>query len=101
MKKLGTILGLTALAALVPVRFHKDSETGKKYFQSLLWKLDVGPDKNDEGLEIGLDLTDGVVTGAVLNAVTAKKEAHLFTDDPAEALFTDDITDVPADAPEV
>ena len=101
MKKLGTLLGLTALAALVPVRFHKDDETGKKSFQSLLWKLDIGPDENNEGLEIGLGLTEGVVTGAVLHAVTAKKEAHLFTDDPAEALFTEALTDAPADIPEV
>ena len=41
MKKIWKALGIAALAAVVPVRVKKDEETGKKTFQSLLWKLDV------------------------------------------------------------
>lgn len=96
MKTFGKILGLTALAALVPIRFRTE-DSGRKTFQSLLWKLDIGPDENEEGLEIGLDLTDGIATNAVLRAVTARKEARIITDDPAEALFTDNAADIAAE----
>ena len=82
MKKLWKALGITALAALVPVRIKKDEETGKKTFQSLLWKVDVAPGENGEGTDLGLGLMDGVLTAPLMNAITAKEEAELFTDDP-------------------
>ena len=43
MKTFWKALGIAALAAVVPVRFKKNEETGKKTFQSLLWKMDVTP----------------------------------------------------------
>ena len=94
MKKFWKALGIAALAAVVPVRFKKDEETGKKTFQSLLWKLDVGPAGDGDTTEIGLDLMEGVITAPLMNAIAAKKEAELFTDDPEEAvLFADDDPD--------
>lgn len=94
MKTFWKALGVAALAALVPVRFKKDEESGTKTFQSLLWKLDVGPTGDGETTEIGLDLMEGVLTSPLMKAVAAKKEAELFTDDPDEAvLFADEIQD--------
>lgn len=91
MKKFWKALGIAALAAVVPVRVKKDEESGKKTFQSLLWKLDVGPTEDGENTEIGLDLMEGILTAPLMNAIAAKKEAALFTDDPEEAvLFADD-----------
>lgn len=86
-------LGITALAALVPVRFEKDEESGKKTFQSLLWKLDVGPGKY-ETTEIGLDLMEGVLTAPLMKAVTAKKETVHFADDDPEAAVVPDVIDM-------
>ena len=94
MKKLWKALGFTALAAIVPVRLKKDGETGKTTAQSLLWKLDVGPDKDGTGTKIDLGLMDGVLTAPLMNAINAKKEAELFTDNPEEAVVTE-----PVDAP--
>ncbi|MDE6589337.1 MAG: hypothetical protein K2K53_03090 [Oscillospiraceae bacterium] len=89
--KIWKALGIAALAAVVPVRFQKDEETGKKTFQSLLWKLDGGPVGDGEETEIGLDLMEGVLTAPLMKAITARREAELFTDDPEEAvLFADD-----------
>ena len=91
MKTFWKALGIAALAAIVPVRFKKDEETGKKTFQSLLWKLDVSP-KDGDNVEIGLDLMEGVLTAPLMNAIDAKKESELFTDDPEEAvLFADEL----------
>ena len=89
MKKLWKALGIAALAAVVPVRFQKDEETGKKTFQSLLWKLDVGPTEDGDTTEIGLGLMDGVLTSTLMNAITAKKESVLFADDDPDAAVVD------------
>ena len=43
MKTIWKVLGITALAAAVPVRVKKDREKGKKTYQSLLLSVDVGP----------------------------------------------------------
>ena len=91
MKTLWKALGITALAAIVPVRFKKDEESGKTTVQSLLWKLDVGPAKDGTNTEIGLDLMEGVLTAPLMNAVNAKKEAELFTDNPEEAVVTEPV----------
>ena len=97
MKKFWKALGVAALAALVPVRVKKDEKTGRKTFQSLLWKVDVTPGENGEGTDIGLGLMDGVLTAPLMTAITAKKEAELFTDDPDEAvLFADGEPDAAA-----
>ena len=90
MKAFWKVLGITALAAAVPVRFKKDEETGKKTYQSLLLSVDVGPGEDDIHTDIGINLGEGVLTQAIGNLVNAKKESKLFTDDPQEAvLFAD------------
>ena len=89
MKAFWKVLGITALAAAVPVRFKKDEDTGKKTYQSLLLSVDVGPGE-EEGTEIGINVGEGVLTQAIGSLVNAKKESKLFTDDPQEAvLFAD------------
>lgn len=101
MKKIWKALGIAALAAVVPVRVKKDEETGKKTFQSLLWKLDVSRSGGEPGTEIDLDLMDGVVTGPILNALTAKREAALFADDEPEAAVVESVGEpVLAEEPE-
>lgn len=86
MKTFWKALGIAALAAVIPVRVSKDKQTGKKALQSLLWKLDIIPNKDGtDGTEIGLDLMEGVLTAPLMKAVTAKKEAGLFADDEPEA----------------
>ncbi len=91
MKKIWKALGIAALAAAVPVRIKKDEETGKTTYQSLLLSVDVGPNDDGEGTDIGVNIGEGLINSVITNAVTAKKEADLFTDDPEEAvLFADD-----------
>lgn len=85
MKAIWKILGITALAAAIPVRVKKDDETGKRKYQSLLLSVDVGPGEDGEGTDIGINLGEGVITGAITNLVTAKKEAELYADDDPDA----------------
>ena len=90
MSKFWKALGITtALAALVPVSIKEDKESGKKTYQSLLLSLDIKTDEAEKQKEIGLNLGDGVVSRAIVNAVTAKREAEPFTDDPAEAVVAE------------
>ena len=91
MKKFWKALGIAALAAAVPVRFKKDEETGKKTFQSLLWKLDIEPAEDGEGMEIGLDLMEGVLTAPLMKTVASKKETIHFADDEPEAAMVEAI----------
>lgn len=91
MKKFWKILGIAALAAAVPVRIKKDDSTGRKKYQSLLLSVDVGPGEEGEGTDIGINFGEGVINNAITEAVNARREASLFTDDPDEAvLFADD-----------
>lgn len=85
MKKLWKALGIAALAAIVPVRFRKDEETGKQTFQSLLISVDVGPGKDELHTDIGITLGDGLLTDLSRSLFGARREAAMFTDDPAEA----------------
>ena len=97
MKKFWKALGIAALATVVPVRASKDEQTGKKTFQSLLWKLDIIPNKDGtDNTEIGLDLMEGVLTAPLMKAVTAKKEAELFADDEPEAAVVATVGEVQA-----
>ena len=89
MKKFWKALGIAALAVAVPVRIKKDEATGKRKFQSLLMSVDVGPGENGEGTDVGINLGQGVITGAISNLVDAKKEADLFADDEPEAAVLD------------
>ena len=99
MKKFWKAFGITAaLAALVPVSIKEDKETGKKTYKSLLMSLDVKTDEEAQEKQIGLNIGDGLISSAIVNAVTARREAELFTDDPAEAVVAEAIADdVPAD----
>ena len=99
MKKFWKAFGFTAaLAALVPVSIMEDKETGKKTYQSLLMSLDIKTDEDTSEKQIGLNIGDGLISSAIVNAVTARREAELFTDDPAEAVVAEAIADEgPAD----
>lgn len=102
MKKFWKVLGLAAIAAAVPVRVKRDDATGKKTYQSLLLSFDVGPDEEGIGTEIGVNVGEGLLTNAIGGLVNAKKEAHLFTDDPEEAvLFADDEPEAAVVSPEL
>ena len=91
MKKIWKVLGIAALAAAVPVRVKKDRKTGKTNYQSLLLSVDVGPNEDGEGTDIGVNIGEGFINSVITGAVTAKREADLFTDDPEEAvLFADE-----------
>ena len=89
MKAFWKALGIAALAAAVPIRVKKDGENRKKTYQSLLLSVDVGPGESGEGTDIGINFGDGVITGAIMNLVDAKKEAELFADDEPEAAVLD------------
>ena len=90
MKTIWKVLGITALAAAVPIRIRKDETTGKKKYQSLLLSVDVGPGEGGEGTDIGINFGEGVITGAISGLVDAKKEAELFADDEPEAAVLDE-----------
>lgn len=99
MKKFWKALGIAALAAFVPVRFQKDEETGKKKYQSLLLSVDVGPGEDETGTDIGINLGEGVLTDLGRKVVGARREAAMFTDDPAEAAVeAADLAQAAADA---
>lgn len=85
MKKFWKVLGVAALAALVPVRYRKDEETGKQTLQSLLLSVDVDVDQEGKTADIGVNLGDGVLTGLGRKLAGAVRESEMFTDDPAEA----------------
>lgn len=100
MKTFWKALGIAALAAVVPVRFKKDEETGTKTYQSLLWKLSIGP-KNEDNLEVGLDLMEGVLTAPLMDVIASRQEAALFTDDPEEAVLPADEAQAAADEAQI
>lgn len=85
MKAFWKALGLTALAAFVPVRIQQDEETGRKKFQSLLLSVDVDTDQEGKTVDIGVNLGEGVLTELGRKAVDNLRESEMFTDDPAEA----------------
>lgn len=89
MKTFWKALGIAALAAAVPVRIKKDGESRKKTYQSFLISVDVGPGENGEGTDIGINFGEGVITGAIMKLVDARKEAELFADDEPEAAVLD------------
>lgn len=85
MKAFWKALGVAALAALVPVRYRKNEETGKQTFQSLLLSVDVDTDQEGKTVDIGVNLGEGVLTDLGRKLAGAVRESEMFTDDPAEA----------------
>ena len=85
MKAFWKALGVAALAALVPVRYRKNEETGKQTFQSLLLSVDVDTDPEEKTVDIGVNLGEGVLTDLGRKLAGAVRESEMFTDDPAEA----------------
>lgn len=100
MKKFWKALGITALAAAVPVRFRKNEETGKKTYQSLLASVVVGPNENGEKTVIAINIGDGVLINAVCGLISSKKETVLFADDDPEAAVVTDVIDMTQTAQE-
>ena len=96
MKAFWKALGIAALAALVPVRYRKDEESGRKTFQSLLISVDVGPGEDEIHTDIGISLGEGVLTDLGRKLMGAK-EAGMFTDDPDEAAVDADLAQAAAD----
>ena len=96
MKAFWKALGIAALAALVPVRYRKDEESGRKTFQSLLISVDVGPGKDEIHTDIGISLGEGVLTDLGRKLMGAK-EAGMVTDDPDEAAVDADLAQALAD----
>ena len=87
-------LGLAALAAAIPLKVKKDEETGKRTYQSLLFSVDVGPDRETgEGTAIGVNVGEGLLSGPLSKAVAAKKEDGLFADDEPESAVVPNIID--------
>lgn len=81
MKKfLRKALGLVTLATVVPVSITHDKETGKTTYQSLLASLTVGTSEDGVHTDVGLNLGEGVLTGAIHNLMAAQREANLFAD---------------------
>ena len=85
MKTFWKALGIAALAALVPVRYRKNEETGQQTFQSLLLSVDVDTDPEEKTVDIGVNLGEGVLTDLGRKLAGAVRESEMFTDDPAEA----------------
>lgn len=81
MKKfLRKALGLATLATVVPVSITHDKETGKTTYQSLLASLTVGTSEDGVHTDVGLNLGEGVLTGAIYQLLAAQKEAAMFAD---------------------
>lgn len=81
MKKfLRKALRLATLATVVPVSITHNKETGKTTYQSLLATLTVGRGEDGVHTDVGLNLGEGVLTGAIYQLLAAQKEANLFAD---------------------
>lgn len=100
MKTIWKILGATVLAAAVPLRMQKDEHTGQTKYQSLLLSVDVTPNKDLGTKNIDINIGEGVLSRAVMSAITAKEEAKLFTNDPDEAVVTETLENFEADLDE-
>lgn len=68
-------LRLATLATVIPVSVTHDEENGKTTYQSLLASLELGP-----GQEVGINLGEGVLTGAIRGRMAAQKEESMFDD---------------------
>lgn len=75
-----TALRLATLATVVPVSVTHDESTGKTTYQSLLASLEVGPNRDGITRNVGVNLGEGLLTGAVRQMVAAKKESVLYAD---------------------
>lgn len=95
-----TALKLVTLATVVPVSITHDETTGKTTYQSLLASLEIGPTQNGVHTDVGLNLGEGVLTGAIYQRVAAQKESALYADSeliPSSAVKKDDSAPSPAE----
>lgn len=75
-----TALRLATLATVVPVSVTHDESTGKTTYQSLLASLEIGRSQDGVRTDVGLNLGEGVLSGAVRQIIAAKKESVLYAD---------------------
>lgn len=73
-------LRLATLATVIPVNITHDDITGETTYQSLLASLRVGPGKDGITTDVGVNLGEGVLSGAVRQIIAAKKESALYAD---------------------
>lgn len=73
-------LRLVTLATVIPVNVTHDEHTGKTTYQSLLASLSVGPSQDGIHTDVGLNIGEGVLTGAVRTLIDAQKEAAMYAD---------------------
>ena len=52
----GALLGVAAVAATVPYAVTKDSETGEKTIEALLWRLNMRPNTETGKKDITIDI---------------------------------------------
>lgn len=75
-----TALRLATLATVIPVNVTHDEATGKTTYQSLLVSLDVTTQPDGSRTDIGLNLGEGILTGAIRSIAAARKESAMFAD---------------------
>lgn len=81
MKKfLKKVLGLATLATVIPVTITHDEATGKTTYQSLLATLTIGTNGDGVHTDVGVNIGEGVLTGAVRSLIAAQKEAAMYAD---------------------
>lgn len=73
-------LRLATLATVIPVSITHDEVTGKTTFQSLLASLEVSRNQDGSRTDVGINLGEGVLSGAVRQIIAAKKESALYAD---------------------
>lgn len=73
-------LRLATLATVIPVSITHDDITGETTYQSLLASLRVGPGKDGVTTDVGVNLGDGVLSGAIRQIIAVQKESAMYAD---------------------
>ena len=77
-KLAGTLIGAAVVAASVPFVIRKDSETGEKTFDALLWQLKTRPNQETGKRDIEL------------NILPNRLRCKIYTEVPEEELVVDE-----------